>query len=253
MADAGSSGCWSSADFVGAFAAQVATPRPPDRRRAQHLLARRPRRSASGASSSTSSCSGRRSGSGRLPASRTRSCSGASSRSAATRVIEFLHGLGIVDLTDTRVVPRLPRRADAVCRRRAGRHRLPAGPARDRPAGRARRRRCRSSRSSIALFIATLMVDVPPRLAARRGVVGGPHQLVDSRARHPRVSRADSGVEALPPGAVADHGLPEVARARQPAEPRLREGAGRPRDGEGSRQQDACSTRSPASSAAAAR
>ena len=38
--------------------------------------------------------------------------------------------------------------------------------------------------------------------------------------------------------AVADHRVPEVARARQPAEPRFREGAGRPRDGQGSRQQE---------------
>ena len=52
------------------------------------------------------------------------------------------------------------------------------------------------------------------------------------------VPGADSGVEALPPGAVADHRVPEVAGARQRAEPRFREGAGRARDGEGSRQQD---------------
>ena len=46
------------------------------------------------------------------------------------------------------------------------------------------------------------------------------------------------GLEALPPRAVADHRVPEVARARQRAEPRFREGAGRPRNRQGPRQQD---------------
>ena len=67
-------------------------------------------------------------------------------------------------------------------------------------------------------------------LAARRGVAGRPRELVGPRARHPGVPGAHPGVEALPPRAVADHRVPEVAGARQRAEPRLREGAGRARD-----------------------
>ena len=77
------SGCcsWS---FVGAFAAQVATrvrliAAAPNTFSLDHLGVPRP-----AASSSTSSSSARRSASGRSPAWRTRSCSGASSRSAAT-------------------------------------------------------------------------------------------------------------------------------------------------------------------------
>ena len=46
---------------------------------------------------------------------------------------------------------------------------------------------------------------------------GRPGQLVGPHARHPGVSGAHSGLETLSPGAVADHRVPEVARARERA------------------------------------
>ena len=153
-------------------------------------------------------------------------------------LVEFLHGLGIVDLTDTRLVPtptasRSTPFAVAVL---AGILYLLVRRAFVRPVALGTKVSIESI--VIALFIATLMVTFLLDLAARRGVAGGPGELVGARARHPRVPRADPGVEALSPGAVAGHRVPEVARARQRAEPRFREGAGRPRDGEGPRQQD---------------
>ena len=168
-------------------------------------------------------------------------------------IVEFLHGLGIVDLTQTRVVLRstalvLTPFAVAVL---AGIVFLLVRRAIVRPVALGTTVSVESI--VIALFIATLMVTF---LLAWRLDEASPAGRVNWWV-HSLVILAFlaliPGVEALPPGAVADHCLSEVARARQRAEPRFREGAGRPRDGEGSRQQEPCSTRSPASSAAAAR
>ena len=76
----------------------------------------------------------------------------------------------------------------------------------------------------IALFIATLMITFLLTFRLRRERRRRAGELVGARARHPGVPGADPGVEAPPSGAVADHGVPEVAGARQRAEPRLREG-----------------------------
>ncbi len=211
--------------------------RPPHRRRAEHLLARRPavrvRRflvDVVAAAADDPRAAGRR-------ASRTRSSSGDSSRSAATRSPSFCTASGS-SISPTRggSTP------TASCSRRLP---SPSSPASSscwsgaRSSGRSRSAQTRLGRVGRDRAVHRHADgDVSPGLAARRGVAGRAGQLVDPRARHPRVPRAHSGVEALSPGALADHGLPEVARARQRAEPRLREGAGRPRDGEGSGQQD---------------
>ena len=88
----------SSWPALGAFAAQVAT--------RVRLIAAAPEpfslddaAAGSSGSSSTSSCRGRRFANGRSPVWRTRSCSGASSRSRGYTLAEFLYGLGILDLT----------------------------------------------------------------------------------------------------------------------------------------------------------
>ena len=62
--------------------------------------------------------------------------------------VEFLRGLGIVDLTATALVRGLPDGADAVCGRRARRHRCAGRSAARGSAGRARRPTCRWSRWS---------------------------------------------------------------------------------------------------------
>ena len=228
--------------------------RPPDRGRAEHLLLRSPRRSGSAAFWSTSSASGRRSASVRSPAWRTPSSSGGSSRSAAIPPTEFLHGLGIVDLTDTALVPRatgslLTPFAVAVLGgivyllvRRAVRA---AGRARHERVGRVARHRAVHRHAD---------GDVPARRGGSTKLsIGRPRQLVGARARHPGVSGAHPRVEALPSGALADHRVAEIAGARQPARTsisrknrsasrRSRISAARP-----------CSTRSRASSAAAVR
>ena len=90
----------------------------------------------------------------------------------------------------------------------------------------------------IGLFIATLMVTfllgvASGRIVARRAASTGGSTCSSSW----RFSRYP-GLEALPPGAVADHRVPEVARARERAEPRFREGASRAGGRQGPRQQD---------------
>ena len=224
--------------FVGAFAAQVATrvrliAAAPNTFSLDHLgvrvsaVPRRRRR-----------CSARRSASGRSPASPTRSCSGASSPSAATRPSEFLarprhrrshrharwfHAYrvvltpfavavlaGIVYLLIRRAFVRPVALGDDVS----------------------------VESIVIGLFIATLMVTFLLTWRLDEASPAGRVNWWIARARHPGVPGADPGVEALSSGAVADHRVPEVAGARQPAEPRFREGAGRARDRQGSRQQD---------------
>ena len=105
----------------------------------------------------------------------------------------------------------------------------------------------------IGLFIVTLMTTFLLTLSVAGKQHGRPGQLVGARRRDSRVPRADSLVEALPPRALADHGVSALAGSRERAESRFREGRGRSRDRQGSRQQDRSSTRSPASSAGAAR
>ena len=89
----------------------------------------------------------------------------------------------------------------------------------------------------IGLFIATLMITFLLAFRLEEATVRGAGELVGPLAGHPGVPGAHSRLEAFPPRAVADHGVPEVAGTRCRAESRFREGGGRARDGEGSREQ----------------
>ena len=204
----------------------------------QHLLPRQPRIPDQPLRASTSCCSGARSRSGRSPASCTRSCSGASSRSAATRSLEFLYGLGLVDLTHARLVPRLSPGADAVRRGGAARHHATCSSAARSCVRSALGTKVSVESIVIALFIATLMITF---LLTFRLEEGSGAERVNWWI-HMTVILA---FMALIPASKHLHLVLSPVTvflkstgARQPAEPRLREGTGRARDGEGSRQQE---------------
>ena len=174
--------------FVGAFAAQVATRVRLIAAGAEHLLPRSPRRPRRAASSSTS-----------LLQRQTiveRPVAGLAHAFVfwgfvafgGYTAVEFLHGLGIVDLTGTRLVRRLSAGADAVRRRRPRRHRLPARSA-ARSSGRSALGTTVSVESIvIALFIATLMVTflltfrLDEATLARTGELVGAHASSSSRS-----------------------------------------------------------------------
>ena len=152
-------------------------------------------------------------------------------------LVEFLHGLGIVDLTGTRwfwayrilLIPF----ATAVL---GGILFLLVRRAFVRPVALGTTVSIESI--VIALFIATLMVTFLLGFNLDEDTMAGrvnwwAHMLVILA-----FLALIPGVEASASGAVADHGVPEVAGARPRAESRFREGRGRPRDRQGSRQQD---------------
>ena len=218
----------------------------------------RPRRRASPPSSARSSSRAAPSGPGRSSASRTCSCSGASARSPATRLVEALRGLGVVDLTGTAafhayklaLVPFSVAVLVGIVLLAIRR-----GILRPRALG------AYVSKESLLISAFIAIADghvpgrrVPTRTRARGGRrAARARQLVGAHAGHPGLHGADPGLEAPAPAAVAGDGVPARADPRHGAASsisRRRRSASRRW---GSSRRSRCSTPSPASSAAAAR
>ncbi len=191
---------------------------------------------ASARSSARSSSRARPSPRARWSASRTSSSSGASAPSPATRLVEALRGLGLVDLTGTAAfhvyeLALVPFAVGVLGGIVAARD-----PPRRAAAASARRRRVEGIAADQRLHRGA-DDHVPGRRGgcapgpARRRRAARAGQLVGAHAGHPGLHRADPRLQAPAPAAVAGDGVPARADPRHRAEARFREGADRPRNG----------------------